>query len=169
MSEEPMQVAYSAYVVGTRIPFRYRVVLCVEDLHTGVQARVWGLQRAKRAMQFLVNNGNDLINQYGVAAGLAAELYARRREEAMAKVQVGDRVKLLVDIGQFKKGRVCKVAQVPEPSFYEARGGAPEWDDDQYILVSPVHAPTDNISLGPKDYLPLRRGEFGPLDTEVDE
>jgi hypothetical protein len=165
---DPIEVSYSAYVVSTRIPFRYLVVLCVEDLHTGVQARTWGLQRAKRTMQFLVNNGNELINQYGVAAGLAAELYARRREEAMAKVQVGDRVKLLIDIGQFKKGRVCKVAQIPEDSFYEARGNQ-EWDDEQYILVSPVHAPTDNISLGPKDYLPLRRGEFGPLDTEVDD
>jgi hypothetical protein len=168
MNDEPIQVSYEAFVLGTRIPFRYLVVLYVEDLPTGVQARVWGKARAVRTMQFLVNNGNDLINQYGVAAGLAAELYARRREEAMAKVQVGDRIKLLVDIGQFKKGRVCRVAQVPEPSFYEARGGK-EWDDDQYILVSPVHAPTDNIALGPKDYLPLRRGEFGPLDTEVDE
>jgi hypothetical protein len=88
----------------------------------------------------------------------------------MAKVQVGDRVKLLVDIGQYKKGRVCKVAEVAEPSFYEARGGAPEWDDEEYpVKVLPVHSPTDQISLGPKDYLPLRRGEFGPLDQEVDE
>lgn len=166
---DAIRVSYSAYVVGTKIPFRYMVLLYVEDLPTGVATSVWGRARAHRAMKFMVNNGNELINQYGVAAGLAAELYARRREEAMAKVQVGDRVKLLVDIGQFKKGRVCKVAQLPEPSFYEARGGAPEWDDEQYILVIPVHSPTDNISLGPKDYLPLRRGEFGPLDTEVDE
>ena len=166
---DPIEVSYSGYVVSTRIPFRYLAILYVEDLPTGVSMYAWGLKRAKRAMRFLVNNGNDLINEYGVAAGLAAELYARRREEAMAKVQVGDRVKLLIDIGQFKKGRVCKVAQLPEPSFYEARGGAPEWDDEQYVLVTPVHAPTDSISLGPKDYLPLRRGEFGPLDTEVDE
>ncbi|HEX9089791.1 MAG TPA: hypothetical protein VF867_20025, partial [Arthrobacter sp.] len=131
---------------------------------------VWGKARAMRAMRFLVNNGNELINQYGVAAGLAATLHARRREELMAKVQVGDRIKLLVDIGQYKKGRVCKVAEIAEPSFYEARGGAPEWDDEEYpVKVLPVHSPTDPISLGPKDYLPLRRGEFGPLDTEVDE
>lgn len=165
-----MSVSYSAYLLGTRIPFRYRVVLYVEDLPTGVEVGVWGKARAKRAMRFMVNNGNELINECGVAAGLAAELYARQREELMAKVQVGDRVKLLIDIGQYKKGRVCKVAEVAEPSFYEARGGAPEWDDEEYpVKVLPVHSPTDAISLGPKDYLPLRRGEFGPLDTEVDE
>jgi hypothetical protein len=165
---DPIQVSYQAYVVSTRIPFRYLAVLYVDDLPTGVQIYAWGKARATRAMRFLVNNGNELINRYGVAAGLAAELYARRREEAMAKVQVGDRVKLLIDIGQFKKGRVCRVAQIPEDSFYEARGGR-EWDDEQYILVSPIHSPTDNISLGPKDIIPLRRGEFGPLDAEVDE
>jgi hypothetical protein len=104
-----------------------------------------------------------------VAAQLAAEIYARRREEAMAQVQVGDSVKLLIDIGQYKKGRVCKVTQVAEPSFYEARGSA-EWDDEEYpVLVVPVHSPLDRMALGPKDAIPLRRGEFGPLDTEVDE
>lgn len=168
MSED-MKVSYSAYLCGTRIPFRYLVLLYVEDLPTGVAAYAWGKARAKRAMQHMVNHGNELINEFGVAAELAAELYGRRREEAMASVQVGQTVRLLVDIGQFKKGRVCKVTQIPEPSFYEARGGAPEWDDEEYILVQPIHSPTDNISLGAKEVLPLRRGEFGPLDTEVDE
>jgi hypothetical protein len=169
MSDE-IKVSYSAYLVGTRIPFRYMVVLYVEDLPTGIETYVWGRARGNRLMRYMVNCGNDLINEYGVAAELAAVLYARRREEAMAKVQVGDRVKLLVDIGQYKKGRVCKVAEVAEPSFYEARGGAPEWDDEEYpVKVLPVHSPTDSIALGPKDYLPLRRGEFGPLDTDVDE
>lgn len=167
---EPLSVSFSAYLVGTRIPFRYVVLLYVDDLPTGVQAAAWGKARAERLMRYMVNSGNELINEYGVAAELAAVLYARRREERMAKVQVGDRVKLLVDIGQYKKGRVCKVTEVAEPSFYEARGGAHEWDDEEYpVKVLPVHSPTDHISLGPKDYLPLRRGEFGPLDTEVDE
>lgn len=168
MSEDHLSVTYQGYVLTTRIPFLYEAVLYVDDLPTGISTRVWTLARAKQAMQTMVRNGNELINQYGVAAGLAAELYARRREEAMAKVQVGDSVKLLVDIGQFKKGRVCKVAAVPEPSFYEARGGI-DWDDDRYILVHPVQSPTDQISLGPKDSIPLRRGEFGPLDMEVEE
>ena len=163
-----MEVRYTAYVVGTRIPFLYQVLLYVEDLPSGLVARAWGMTRATRIMHDMVNNGNDLINEFGVAADLAAVLYARKREEAMARVQVGDRVKLLIDIGQFKKGRVCKVAQVPEPSSYEARGGG-TWEDDRYILVTPVHSPMDAISLGPADTIPLRRGEFGPLDMEVDE
>jgi hypothetical protein len=145
------------------------VTLSVDGIPTRIQTTVWGRARADRVMNFMVSNGNELINQYGVAAEIAAEIYARRREEAMAKVQVGDTVKLLVDIGQYKKGRVCKVAEVAEPSFYEARGQY-EWDDEEYpIKVAPVQSPTDRIALGPKDYLPLKRGEFGPLDQEVED
>ena len=169
MSEEEIEVSYSAYMLGTRIPFRYLCLLYVEDLPTGVATYVWGNARARRAMRYMVEHGTELINQFGVAADLAAELFARRREEVMAHVQVGQTVKLLIDIGPYKKGRVCKVAQVPEPSFYEARGGAPEWDDEQYILVQPIHSAADSIPLGPKEVIPLRRGEFGPLDMEVDE
>jgi hypothetical protein len=165
---EPISVSYEAYVYSTRIPFRYMITLAVDGIQTRIATHVWGKARADKVMHFMVNNGNDLLNRYGVAAELAAEIYSRKREEMMAKVQVGDTVKLLVDIGQFKKGRVCKVAQVPEPSFYEARG-ARAWDDEQYVLVTPVHSPTDRISLGPKDVIPLRRGEFGPLDQEVDD
>jgi hypothetical protein len=165
---EPISVTYEAYVCTTRIPFRYLVSLAVDGIPTRIETHVWGKAKADRVMNFMVSNGNELINRYGVAAELAAEIYARKREEAMARVQVGDSIKLLIDIGQYKKGRVCKVAQVPEPSFYEARGEH-EWDDEQYVLVTPVHSPTDQISLGPKDVIPLRRGEFGPLDTEVDE
>jgi hypothetical protein len=165
---EPVSVTYEAYVYSTRIPRRYLVTLAVDGIQTRIQTKVWGKSRADRVMHFMVNHGNDLLNRYGVAAELAAEIYARRREEAMAKVQVGDSVKLLVDIGPFKKGRVCKIAEVPEPSFYEARGDI-EWDDERYVLVTPVHSPTDRISLGPKDVIPLRRGEFGPLDEEVEE
>jgi hypothetical protein len=168
MSDDRISVSYEAAVYSTRIPFRFLVALSVDGIPTRIQTSVWGKAKADKVMTFMINNGNELLNRYGVAAELAAEIYARRREEAMARVQVGDTVKLLVDIGQFKKGRVCKVAQVPEPSFYEARG-AKEWDDEQYVLVTPVHSPTDQISLGPKDVIPLRRGEFGPLDQEVDE
>lgn len=166
---EPISVSYEAYVYSTRIPFRYLVALVVDDIPTRIQAIVWGKARADRAMHYMVNNGNELLNQYGVAAELAAELYARRREEAMARVQVGDTVKLLVDIGPYRKGRICKVVKVAEPSFYEARGEA-EWDDEQYpVAVSFVHSPLDRFSLGPKESVPLRRGEFGPLDTDVDD
>lgn len=169
MNEDRISVTYEAHVLATRIPRRYLVVLSVDGIRTRIQTIVWGRTRADRVMTFMVNNGNDLLNHYGVAAELAAEIYARKREEAMAKVQVGDSVKLLVDIGPFKKGRVCKVAKVAEPSFYEARGEK-EWDDEEYpVLVSPVHSPIDTIPLGPKDYLPLRRGEFGPLNGGPDD
>ena len=168
MSDE-VRVSYEAFVYTTRIPRRYLVTLAVDGIPTRIQAHVWGKARATRAMSFMVDNGNELINRYGVAAELAATIYARRREEAMAKVQVGDTVKLLVDIGQYKKGRVCKVVKVSEVSFYEARGSE-EWDDEEYpILVTFVHSPLDTMPLGPKDAIPLRRGEFGPLDMEVDE
>ena len=86
----------------------------------------------------------------------------------MRQVQVGDKVKLLVDIGQFKIGRVCKVVEVQDdPTFYEARG-ANEWDDDKYpIKVLPVSVASDKLTLGPKDSIPLARGEFGPVTEET--
>lgn len=167
---DEIKVTYQGFVLSTRVPFRYAVTITVDDMETGIVATVWGRRRAERVMRHMIEHGNELLNQYGVAAGLAAEIYSMRREAAMSQVQVGQSVKLLVDIGPFKKGRVCKVTEVAEPSFYEARGGAPEWEDERYpVLVLPVHSPTDNFTLGPKDVIPLRRGEFGPLDTEIDE
>jgi hypothetical protein len=97
------------------------------------------------------------------------EVRAMRREEAMAKVQVGDSVRLLVDIGSIKKGRVCKVVEVVEPSFYVSRGQN-AWDDTLYpIKVLPLNTAFDLVPLGPKDALPLMRGEFGPIDEEIEE
>lgn len=172
----PIEVSYEAYlmgsyvpVVGIRIPFRFEVILRVDGIDTGIRATVWGKSRATKVMNEMVSSGNQLLNQYGVAATVAAEVYAKRREEAMAKVKVGDSVRLLVDIGYYKKGRVCKVVEVAEPSFYVARGDN-AWDDDRYpVKVIPVRAATDAASLGPKDAIALANGEFGPLDEEVDE
>ncbi len=163
-------VTYEAYLYRTRIPQRFLIHLYVNDIPTGIMARAWGRKRAAEVMNHMINHGNDLVNQYGVAAALSAEIYAKQREEAMAKVQVGDSVKLLVDIGQFKKGRVCRVVEVADdPSFYEARG-ANGWDDERYpIKVLPVSMATDKLTLGPKDALLPARGEFGPLNEEVDE
>jgi hypothetical protein len=170
MSEEPISVSYEAYLYGTKIPFRYMVSLAVDGIHTGIKAIVWGRARANECMQHMIDHGNELLNQYGLATELAAEIYAKRREEAMTKVQVGDRVRLLVDIGTYKKGRVCKVVEVDdEPTFYVSRG-ANAWQDDRYpIKVIPVQMATDRVALGPKDCIPLMRGEFGPLDTEIDD
>ena len=95
-------VRYEAAIMRTAIPFRYKVLLFVEGIPTGVGVYCWGMARAEQAMNFMVNNGSELLNETGLTAGLAAEIYASRREEAMAKVQVGDSVKLLVDIGQYK-------------------------------------------------------------------
>jgi len=120
-------------------------------------------------MQMFADNGGDLLDRNGRTNAVIEELRAKRREEAMAKVQVGDRVKLLVDIGTIKKGRVCKVTEVAEPSLYASRGQN-AWDDEKYpIKVLPVATATDTVALGPKDALPLMRGEFGPVDEEIDE
>ena len=109
----------------------------------------------------------ELLNKHNKFELVLNQVRAMRREKAMAQVQVGDKVRLLVDIGSIKKGRVCKVVEVMEPSFYVARG-AKEWEDEKYpIKVLPVPMATDPVSLGPKDGLPLMRGEFGPLDEEV--
>lgn len=163
-------VTYEAYMYATRIPHRYLIHLFVNGIPTGIMANAWGRKRATGVMQHMTNHGNELINEYGVAATVAAEIYAQRREEAMAKVKVGDSVKLLVDIGQFKKGRVCKVVEIVDsPSFYEARG-ANSWDDEKYpVLVMPVRANGDNTLLGPKEAIALTRGEFGPLTEETEE
>ena len=169
MKDDAIQVTYEAYLLATRIPQRFIVTLYVNDMPTGIGRVVWLKKRALAAMHDMVNNGNQLINEFGVAAEIAAEIYAQRREEAMARVQVGDSVKLLVDIGQYKKGRVCKVVEVAEPSFYEARGPT-AWDDDRYpVRVQPISMATDRVSLGPKDFIPLQRGEFGPVTEETDE
>jgi hypothetical protein len=167
---DPILVTYEAYMYATRIPRRYIVHLYVSDIPTGIMATVWGKKKAHMVMHDMINNGNQLLNEYGVAATLAAEIYSRKREEAMAKVKVGDSVKLLVDIGQFKRGRVCKVVEVVDsPSFYESRSTT-AWDDDKYpIRVLPVRASTDAVALGPKDYIPLARGEFGPVTEETEE
>lgn len=169
MNDEPVLVTYEAYLLATRIPHRFIVTLYVNDIPTGIGKVVWLKHRAMKAMHDMINNGNRLLNEFGVAAEIAAEIYAQRREEAMAKVKVGDTVKLLVDIGQFKKGRVCKVVEIAEPSFYEARG-AIEWVDERYpIKVQPISVATDRVSLGPKDFIPLARGEFGPVTEETDD
>lgn len=166
---QSFQVTFEGYLLATRIPHRFIVTLYVNNIPTGIGRVVWLKKRAVAAMHDMVQNGNQLLNEFGVAGEIAAEIYAQQREEAMAKVQVGDRVKLLVDIGQYQKGRVCKVVEVAEPSFYTARGTA-GWDDDKYpIKVLPVSMATDRLTLGPKDFIPLARGEFGPLNEETDE
>jgi hypothetical protein len=166
---KPLQVAYEAYLYATRIPRRYIVHLYVNEIPTGIMATVWGRRRARELMSHMVNHGNALVNEYGVAAEIAAEVHAQQREKAMAKVQVGDSVRLLIDIGPFKKGRVCRVVEVAEPSFYTARG-TKGWDDDLYpVKVLPVRAAGDAITLGPSDAISLARGEFGPVNDEVDD
>lgn len=167
MMDEPIQVTFEGFLLATRIPQRYIVTLYVNDIPTGIGRVVWLKHRAMAEMQYMVSNGNQLINEFGVAAEIAAEIYAQRREKAMATVKVGDSVKLLVDIGQYKKGRVCKVVEVAdEPTFYVARGEN-AWMDDKYpIKVLPVSVATDKVTLGPKDSILLSRGEFGPLNDE---
>jgi hypothetical protein len=166
--DDRIEVTYEAFLLATPIPHRFIVTLYVNDIPTGIGKVVWLKKRALRAMHDMIHNGNRLLNEHGIVTEIAAELHAQRREKAMAQVQVGDKVKLLVDIGQFKRGRVCKVMEITEPSFYEARGSK-EWDDDKYpIRVLPVSMATDRVTLGPKDFIPLARGEFGPVNEETE-
>lgn len=170
MPEDSVEAQFEAILYETNIPFRYAVELRVSGIRTGIFAYVWGLDRARQVMRQFIDDGNELLHKHGKAEQVIRDLRVMMREKAMAMVQVGDSVKLLVDIGSIKKGRVCKVVEVAEPSFYEARGGCREWDDEKYpIKVLPISTPTDRVPLGPKDALPLMRGEFGPLDMEVDD
>lgn len=169
MNDEPVLVTYEAYLLATRIPHRFIVTLYVNDIPTGIGKVVWLKHRAMKAMHDMIHSGNRLLHEHGIVDEIAAEIYAQRREKAMAQVKVGDKVKLLVDIGQYKRGRVCKVMEIAEPSFYEARG-TNAWDDDKYpIRVLPVSMATDRVTLGPKDFIPLARGEFGPVTEETKE
>jgi hypothetical protein len=169
MSEDSIEIQFQAVLYETTTPFRYMVELQVCGIRTGIAAYVWGHKRAQRVMQAFLNDGVDLLAKYGKTEYVIQEVRAMRREEAMARVQVGDSVKLLVDIGSIKKGRVCRVVEIVEPTFYVSRG-ANAWDDDKYpIKVLPVATANDTVPLGPKDALPLMRGEFGPIDEEIDE
>lgn len=167
MTEDGIQTTFQAVLWTTRNPFKFVVELRMDNIPTGILATVWGRARAQRVMQEFVENGTALLAQFGKTNEMIGHVRAKRREEAMAKVQVGDSVRLLVDIGSIKKGRVCRVVEVFEPSFYEARG-ANAWEDEKYpIKVLPVPMASDPVALGPKDLLPLMRGEFGPMDEEV--
>lgn len=169
-TEDSIEAQFEAHLYGTNIPFRYAVELRVSGIRTGIIAYVWGLKRAQEVMQSFVDDGNELLNQHGKVDQVIRDLRAMLREKAMAQVKVGDSVKLLVDIGSIKKGRICRVVEVAdEPTFYVSRSSI-EWDDEKYpIMVIPVATATDPVPLGPKDAVPLMRGEFGPLDMDVDE
>ena len=167
MAEDGIQTTFQAILWTTSNPFKFVVELRMEGIPTGIFATVWGKKRAEQVMQDFVNTGSDLLARYGKTNIMINHVRDKRREEAMAKVQVGDSVRLLVDIGSIKRGRVCKVVEVFEPSFYEARG-ANAWEDEKFpIKVLPVPMATDPVALGPKDGFPLMRGEFGPLDEEL--
>lgn len=169
MAEDGIQTSFQAILWTTNNPFKFIVELRMENIPTGIFATVWGKKKAHQVMQEFVDNGCELLAKYNKTNDMIGHVRAKRREEEMAKVQVGDKVRLLVDIGSIKKGRVCKVVEVFEPSFYEARG-ANQWEDEKYpIRVLPVPMATDQVALGPNDGLPLMRGEFGPISEEIDE
>lgn len=160
---------FQAVMCTTETPFRYLVELWMEGVPTGISTFVWGKKRAQRVMRDFIDRAEELLNNSGMTNAVIDKVLAKRRQEEMARVQVGDSVKLLVDIGSIKKGRVCRVVEVVEPTAYVARGGKP-WDDGRYpIKVVPVATPSDTVPLGPKDALPLMRGEFGPISEEVDD
>jgi len=168
-NEIEITIQFQAVLFDTATPFRYVVELHVDGVRTGIAAFVWGRKRANHVMEAFVENGLGLLEKYGKVESVIQAVRSMRREKAMAQVKVGDSVRLLVDIGSIRKGRVCRVVEVVEPSFYDQRG-ANAWDDEKYpIRVIPVATAVDGVFLGPEDGVPLLRGEFGPLDQDVDE
>lgn len=170
MNEEGFQieVQYQAAIYRTIIPFRYEVELYVDGMETGIRVRVWGFRNADRLAAEMADHGNELLDDFGLASEMAAAIYMKRREAAMSAVKVGDSVKLLVDLGPYKKGRVCKVVSVAEPEEYE-RGSA-AWNAARFpISVVPVRVASDPTDLGPKESIPLAAGEYGPVNEEVGE
>ena len=169
MSEDSIEIQFQAVLYETTTPFRYLVELQVSGIRTGIAAYAWGKAKAHKIMQAFIDDGLELLDRHGKTNYVIQEVRAMRREEAMAKVKVGDSVRLLVDIGPIKKGRVCKVVEIVAPTAYVSRGQN-AWDDTKYpIKVVPVAMATDAVTLGPKDALPLMRGEFGPMDEDIDE
>ena len=118
-----MEVRFEAVLYTTTLPGRYLVELQVSGVRTGIAAYVWGHKRAQQVMQAFIDDGIELLNKHNKFELVLNQVRAMRREKAMAQVQVGDKVRLLVDIGSIKKGRVCRVVPVLTGPVHHHPGG----------------------------------------------
>lgn len=168
MTEQVRRVEYSAVTYGTKIPGRYQLQLYVNGIFTGVAARVWGRRKARELAEYMIQNGNQVLHDFEVVDQMLAALNKQDREVAMSKLKVGDKVRLWIDLGIYKKGRVCTVVEVEEPSRYVSRG-VNAWNENRFpIKVVPVSGAGEAV-LGTKEGIPLAAGEFGALNEEVPE
>src|SRR6478752_5107164 len=94
--EESITIQFQAVLYQTTVPFRYLIELQVCGIRTGIAAYAWGKAKAQRVMQAFIDDGTELLDKYGKTNYVIQEVRAMRREEAMARVQVGDSVRLLV-------------------------------------------------------------------------
>lgn len=157
MSEtEKMNVYFEAGLQKTKIPGRYRVVLLADGYFTRIESYVWGRKRAQKARDAILEEAAELIEAAGLSGQLFGFLYSIRREKTLADVKPGDRVKLAVDIGPFKAGRVCKVMAVN-----------PDGETTHGVAVQPVYVSGDGVTFGEGDYISLTAGEYAPLNEEA--
>jgi hypothetical protein len=157
MSEtEKMNVRFEAGLQKTKIPGRYRVVLLVDGYFTRIETRAWGVKRAHKARDEILENAQELIDAAGLTEGIYTFLWNERKEKALADVKPGDRVRLAVDIGPFKAGRVCKVMAVN-----------PDGETTHGVSVQPVYVSGDGVTFGEGDYISLTAGEYAPLNEEA--
>lgn len=176
MNEEEtdsIQVVFRAQVFHAGFPGRYLITLEADGIDSGLRVTVWGVKRATKTADAVLANASALLNDLGLAQELAAKVYMNRPDDEAAEgvklVNVNDTVRLLVDIGPYKRGRVFRVVEVAQSTGYTARGGATEWDDLHFpIKVVPVSSMPGEPILSAKDGIPLAADEFCPGDKEVD-
>lgn len=167
---EYVAVIYTTKLHKSRllIPGRYIIALQVNDIETSIGTKCWGFKRAKEIATALQANAEEVIEDSvyhkdvwnKVQAAYVAKLNAALSE----KLQPGDRVKLAVDIGHIKAGRICKVIKA-----HTKEDGTDGIVDARWpisVEVLPVSGDPAAWAHGTPILL-LERGEFVSLDTEL--
>jgi hypothetical protein len=168
-------VEYGATIYTTKvgpltIPFRYIVALDVNGIETGIGTSVWGYSNAQQTADHLSQHGEDLLasesssKRQAIYAEIQAAYVARLNQQLSEKLVPGDRVKLAVDIGHMKAGRIAKVVKT-----YTKEDGTDGIVDARWpisVEVLPVAGDPAAWAHGAPVLL-LERGEFCSLDTEL--
>lgn len=172
--EETIAVHYKVMSQRGKWPFGFRRLLSLEvdGEDTGIRVIVWGSKREKHMANAILESASELLNELGLAEDLFDRITAKRAAATAAEergdMRVNDTVRLLVDIGPYKRGRVMKVVDVANASGYKSRGGK-QWDDNHYpVKVVPLSAMPGELTLDPEDGIPLTADEFCPGDKEVE-
>lgn len=166
---EYVATIYSAKFYKVTIPFRYYVALDVNGIETGIGGQCWGHKTAKAMQHDLASNGEEILDEINpakrqaIALEVQAAYVARQQEADVEKLSVGDRVKLAVDIGIAKAGRIAKVVQI-----HTKEDGSDGIVDARWpISVEVLPVIGDPAAWGTGALFLLERGEFVSLDTEL--